>query len=110
LIHNFIYTGYAGYVPFGHNKVGQNHQKTMNLSLCDFTSNYQHQQSTEWAPVFVPRPQPPLLIQSIQIYHKHVGLIPNYQGHVPGIQFCSGKTYSTDTRDAKRWLRGDYTI
>ncbi|KAF9795582.1 hypothetical protein SFRURICE_004954 [Spodoptera frugiperda] len=54
-------------------------------------------------------PDPPLSINPTEIYHKHVGMLPNYAGHVPGCMFRFGKTYGNDTRDAKRWLRGDFT-
>ncbi|OWR41765.1 Elongator complex protein 3, partial [Danaus plexippus plexippus] len=54
-------------------------------------------------------PDPPLSINPTEIYHKHVGMLPNYAGHVPGCVFRFGKTYGNDTRDAKRWLRGDFT-
>ncbi|CAK1548112.1 unnamed protein product [Leptosia nina] len=53
-------------------------------------------------------PDPPLSINPTEIYHKHVGMLPNYAGHVPGCLFRFGKTYGNDTRDAKRWLRGDF--
>ncbi|KPJ14539.1 putative elongator complex protein 3 [Papilio machaon] len=53
-------------------------------------------------------PDPPLSINPTEIYHKHVGMLPNYAGHVPGCIFRFGKTYGNDTRDAKRWLRGDF--
>ncbi|XP_069685802.1 CIMIP2 protein CG18335-like [Periplaneta americana] len=104
----YLKLGYGGHVPFGYSRFGQGHQQMTNSALCDFSSNYRHRQSTEWAPVSVSRPDPPMLIQPTEIYHKHVGLIPNYQGHVPGAQFRYGKTYGSDTRDAKRWLRGDF--
>ncbi|KAJ8734281.1 hypothetical protein PYW07_014832 [Mythimna separata] len=54
-------------------------------------------------------PDPPMSINPTEIYHKHVGMLPNYAGHVPGCMFRFGKTYGNDTRDAKRWLRGDFT-
>lgn len=55
-----------------------------NSALCDFTSNYRKRLSTEWAPVSVSRPDPPLLVQPAEIYLKHVGQLPNYAGHIPG--------------------------
>ncbi|KAH9629549.1 hypothetical protein HF086_014560 [Spodoptera exigua] len=33
------------------------------------------------------RPDPPLSINPTEIYHKHVGMLPNYAGHVPGCMF-----------------------
>lgn len=77
--------------------------------MCDFTSNYRSRQSTEWAPASITQPEPPALIKSTDIHHKNVGLIPNYLGHVPGARFRYGKTFGNDTRDGKRWLRGDFS-
>ncbi|XP_014482831.1 PREDICTED: UPF0605 protein CG18335-like [Dinoponera quadriceps] len=57
--------------------------------------------------VIISGPDPPILVQPSEIYHKYVGLIPNYLGHVPGAAFRYGKTFEADTRDAKRWLRRD---
>ncbi|KAL1138795.1 hypothetical protein AAG570_008857 [Ranatra chinensis] len=101
--------GFTGHVPFGYSKFGQGYAPYTNSALCDFTSNYRQNKSTEWAPVSVTRVDPPLLVQPTEIYHKQMGLLPNYGGHVPGIAFRSGKTYGTETRDAKRWLRGDFS-
>lgn len=76
----------------------------------DFTGNHRQRQNTAWFPDSLDKPTPPLIIQSAQIYHKHLGQIPNYCGHIPGKMFRFGKTFGNDSRDAKRWLRGDYSI
>ncbi|XP_061716276.1 CIMIP2 protein GA14893-like [Cydia pomonella] len=104
----FIKKGFAGHVPYGFQRFGESSKKLTNSALCDFSSNYRRRQSTEWAPVNVVKPDPPLSINPTEIYHKHVGMIPNYAGHVPGCLFRFGNTYGNDTRDAKRWLRGDF--
>ncbi|XP_071559747.1 CIMIP2 protein CG18335 [Temnothorax nylanderi] len=52
-------------------------------------------------------PDPPLLVQSTEIYHKNVGMIPNYLGYIPGAVFRCGKTFGADSRDVKLWLRRD---
>jgi len=101
--------GYTGHVPFGYSKYGQGYAPYTNSALCDFTSNYRRRQSTEWAPVTISRPDPPLLIAPTEIYPKHMGMLPNYSGHIPGIHYRSGKTFGNASRDAKRWLRGDFT-
>ncbi|XP_046740204.1 UPF0605 protein CG18335-like [Diprion similis] len=106
----FFVNGYSGHIPYGYAHFGATNSVMTNSALCDFTSNYRRRQSTEWAPVTISRPDPPLLIQPTEIYHKHVGMIPNYQGHVPGESFRFGKTFGADTRDAKRWLRGDFAV
>ncbi|XP_012270479.1 UPF0605 protein CG18335 [Orussus abietinus] len=106
----FFISGYAGHIPYGYAHFGTTNVPMTNSSLCEFTTNYRTRQSTEWAPVSISRPDPPLLIQPAEIYHKHVGLLPNYLGHVPGSVFRFGKTFGADTKDAKRWLRGDFSI
>lgn len=80
-------TGFTGHVPFGYASFGKTNQAMTNSALCDFTSNYRKRLSTEWAPVSVSRPDPPLLIQPCEIYHKHIGQLPNYAGHIPGSIF-----------------------
>lgn len=74
-------------VPFGYSKFGMSNDPMTNSALCDFTSNYRKKMSTEWAPVSLSRPDPPLHFQPMEIYHKHVGLLPNYAGHIPGAIF-----------------------
>ncbi|GBP79956.1 Probable elongator complex protein 3 [Eumeta japonica] len=32
-------------------------------------------------------PDPPLSIHPTEIYHKHIGMLPNYAGHVPGEKY-----------------------
>ncbi|EFN87420.1 UPF0605 protein CG18335 [Harpegnathos saltator] len=48
--------------------------------LHDCTTTYREE-------VTMSGPDPPILVQPNEIYHKHVGLIPNYLGHVPGAVF-----------------------
>ncbi|XP_018364443.1 PREDICTED: UPF0605 protein CG18335-like [Trachymyrmex cornetzi] len=55
-------------------------------------------------------PEPPLLVQSTEIYHKNVGMIPNYFGHIPGAMFRCGKTFGVDSKDVKKWLRKDFDL
>ncbi|XP_053992705.1 UPF0605 protein CG18335-like [Hylaeus volcanicus] len=105
----YFVSRYAGHIPYGYAHFGASNVPATNSALCDFTSNYRKRQSTEWAPVTISRPDPPLAIQPTMIYHKHVGMIPNYLGHVPGETFRFGKTFGADTKDAKRWLRGDFS-
>ena len=83
---NFV-TGYAGHVPFGTARFGGTSQCMSNASLVDFTNNYRRRLSTEWAPVTVTAPDPPDMLMPPQIYHKNVGMIPHYMGHLPGFQF-----------------------
>jgi len=42
-----------------------------------------------------------------EIYKHCEGMLPNYQGHVPGEQFRIGVTYGTSTRNAKSVLSPD---
>lgn len=79
--------GFTGPVPFGYSSFGQTNKAMTNSALCDFTTNYRKRLSTEWAPVTISRPDPPLLIQPSEIYHRHLGQLPNYAGHIPGAIF-----------------------
>ncbi|BES92878.1 UPF0605 protein [Nesidiocoris tenuis] len=106
----FFIPGFAGHIPFVHSQCGQSFSLESNASLRDFTTNYRRRLSTEWAPVTVVRKDPPLLIRPSEIYHKHIGMLPNYGGHIPGSMYRSGNTFGNDTRDAKRWLRGDFSM
>ncbi|KAF7997605.1 hypothetical protein HCN44_006176 [Aphidius gifuensis] len=105
----YFVSGYSGHIPYGYAHFGASHLPVTNSALCDFTTNYKSRQSTEWAPVTMSQPEPPVLIRSTDIHHKNIGLIPNYLGHVPGARFRYGKTFGNDTRDGKRWLRGDFS-
>lgn len=98
------------HVPFGYTKFGLTNDPMTNSALCDFTSNYRKKQSAEWAPVNLSRPDPPLIILPTDIYHRHIGMIPNYTGHIPGARLRCGKTFGEDSRDAKRWLRRDFRL
>jgi hypothetical protein len=40
-----------------------------------------------------------------EIYRGCEGMMPYYNGHVPGEQFRIGKTYGTATRNAKRAIQ-----
>lgn len=105
----YLKSGFTGHVPFGYASFGKTNETMTNSALCDFTNNYRKRLSNEWAPVQIDRPEPPTLLQPSEIYHKHVGQLPNYTGHIPGAIFRYGKTYGNDSRDAKRWLRGDFS-
>ncbi|XP_018050263.1 PREDICTED: UPF0605 protein CG18335-like [Atta colombica] len=47
-------------------------------------------------------PEPPLLVKSTEIYHKNIGMIPNYFGYIPGAMFRCGKTFGADSKDVKK--------
>ncbi|XP_066997275.1 CIMIP2 protein CG18335 [Anabrus simplex] len=106
----YLKGGFGGHVPFGFSRFGESNQPYTNSALCDFTNNYRMRMSTEWAPVSIIRPDPPLQIQATEIYPKHMGLLPGYLGHVPGQILRFGKTFGNDSQDAKRWLRGDFRV
>lgn len=54
------------------------------IERCDEKVARKKQEALDWLPVSKPRPEPPASILPTGIYHKHVGLMPNYLGHVPG--------------------------
>jgi len=93
-------------VPFGYSRYGGPTNYT-NSVLYDFTSNYRRRLSTEWAPANISRPDPPAYHVPGQIYSQHDGLLPGYSAHVPGALYRCGRTFTDDSRDARRALRGD---
>lgn len=99
-----------GQYPFGCSNFQNTKKKISRSSICDFVTEYRKRLSNEWIPAFVARPEAPAIIQPFDIYHKHLGQLPNYTGHIPGALFRYGRTYGNDTRDAKRWLRGDFSM
>lgn len=74
-------------MPFGYSSFGKNNEPVKGSTIYDFTSNYRKRLSSEWTPVSISRPDPPLLIQPNAIYNKHIGQLPNYCGHIPGAMF-----------------------
>ncbi|XP_017769917.1 PREDICTED: protein FAM166B [Nicrophorus vespilloides] len=82
----------------------------MRCVLTGFTADNRSRLGTEWTPLNFVAADPPLIIQPSTIYYRHIGQVPNYSGHIPGEIFRFGRTYGNDTKDAKRWLRGDYTF
>lgn len=79
--------GYGGPTPFSFPKPLRNKPLT-NSTLCDFTNNFQHRRGVNWATntggmAGASLPSGPIY----GIYHKNVGMIPNYSGHVPGFKF-----------------------
>lgn len=78
--------GYATHVPHSYEYFGKLIVSSSDSLLYDFT-NCRKGQIMEYEPVTIACPDPPILIQSSEIYHKHVGMIPNYFGHIPGAMF-----------------------
>lgn len=99
-----------GKYPFGCSNFKNARQMISKTNICDFVTDYRKRLSNEWVPAYVARPEVPVVIQPFDIYHKHLGQLPNYTGHIPGAIFRYGRTYGNDTRDAKRWLRGDFYV
>lgn len=81
-------TGHRGHQPFAWPRFGHKNEPLANSALCDFTNNYQHRKSTEWAPITNAGVGASMASGPVnEIYYKNVGLIPNYAGHVPGSKF-----------------------
>ncbi|XP_055609427.1 UPF0605 protein CG18335-like isoform X2 [Uranotaenia lowii] len=101
--------GYTGNKPFQWPRFGEPNMQLSKKSLCDFTNNYQHRRATEWVPIAPAGEglcQPPSAAN--EIYLKNTGLVPTYEGHIPGAMFRFGKTFGNDSRDAKRCLMKCY--
>lgn len=93
-------------------RFGQSNKQLTNSALCEFTNNYHHRKSDEWCPMemsgiassFSPNNGQQKQHQQSVIYHRTIGMVPSYAGHVPGELFSFGRTYGNATIDAKRWL------
>ncbi|KAL6258365.1 hypothetical protein P5V15_010318 [Pogonomyrmex californicus] len=79
------------------------------IILSSDATNYQNGQNTRYEFVTA-YSDPPLCVQSTEIYYKNIGMIPNYLGHIPGAKFRCGKTFGADTRNVKKWLRKDFDL
>ena len=84
----FLSVGYTGHKPFLWPRFGESNVPISSKALCDFTNSYNHRRSTDWEPITLAgagTSQPSAKVN--EIYHKTIGLLPNYQGHVPGAMF-----------------------
>uniref|UniRef100_A0A1I8N5G0 Ciliary microtubule inner protein 2A-C-like domain-containing protein n=1 Tax=Musca domestica TaxID=7370 RepID=A0A1I8N5G0_MUSDO len=101
----YIINGYAGHIPMTMAHYGQSSKRLTNSALCEFTNNYHHRQSAEWCPMELTgiASSCPNAGQFV-IYHRTIGMMPNYAGHVPGEAFAIGRTYGNATVNAKSWL------
>ncbi|KAM7350571.1 CIMIP2 protein GA14893-like [Cochliomyia hominivorax] len=104
----YIVKGYAGYIPMALTRFGQSNKQLTNSALCEFTNNYHHRKSDEWCPMEMSGIASSFTSNMEQqqsvIYHRTIGMVPSYSGHVPGQLFSIGRTYGNTTIDAKRWL------
>ena len=84
----FKIIGYTGHKPFLWPRFGEESKIAVKNGWADFTSNYHHRQSSEWAPISNAGNGTTLATAPMhEIYQKNTGLMPNYQGHVPGSLF-----------------------
>ncbi|XP_011700735.1 PREDICTED: UPF0605 protein CG18335-like [Wasmannia auropunctata] len=105
--HSFIHENarrYATHIPHGYKEFGTIIPSSDKV-LHSF-ANCRKGQGTKYETIAYP-PDPPLLVQSTEIYYENVGMIPNYLGYIPGAVFRCGKTFGVDSRDVKKRLRRD---
>ncbi|KYQ60422.1 hypothetical protein ALC60_00830 [Trachymyrmex zeteki] len=99
---NILHKGYATHIPHGYFEtsiIPSYDDALYSFAKCQKGPSVKYKITTE---IYL---EPPLLVQSTEIYHKNVGMIPNYFGHIPGA-IC-GKTFGVDSKDVKKWLRRD---
>lgn len=89
-------------------RFGQSNKQLTNSALVEFTNNYhhlRHRQSAEWCPMEMTGVATSCPNNGqFAIYHRTIGMVPSYSGHVPGKLYSFGRTYGNATIDAKRWL------
>jgi len=86
VILNIFRKGYATHIPHGYTYFGTSIIPSSDNVLYYFT-NCRKGQSIKYRTTTTLYPDPPLLIQSTEIYHENVGMIPNYLGYIPGAVF-----------------------
>lgn len=87
VILNIFCKGYATHIPHGYTYFGTAIISSSDIVLYDFATNCRKKESTKYGVEVIAYFDPPLLVQSTEIYHKNIGMIPNYLGHIPGALF-----------------------
>ncbi|KAG5316000.1 U605 protein, partial [Acromyrmex insinuator] len=106
IISNILCKGYATHIPHGYFEtsiIPSYDDALYSFAKCQKGQSVKYKITTIY-------PEPPLLVKSTEIYHKNVGMIPNYFGHIPGAMFRYGKTFGVDSKDVKKWLRRDFDL
>ncbi|KAG5345055.1 U605 protein, partial [Acromyrmex charruanus] len=106
IISNILRKGYATHIPHGYFEtsiIPSYDDALYSVAKCQKGQSVKYKITTIY-------PEPPLLVKSTEIYHKNVGMIPNYFGHIPGAMFRCGKTFGVDSKDVKKWLRRDFDL
>ncbi|KAL0121029.1 hypothetical protein PUN28_008631 [Cardiocondyla obscurior] len=87
--------------------IGAQYEQIESQNLKKQLQNYKKRHVVRYREMANTCPDPPLFIQSTDIYHKNIKMIPNYLGYIPGRKFRCGKTFGVDSKDVKKWLRRD---
>lgn len=77
--------GKEKYAPYQFPKYGEGHPNIIPMALVELTNNYQYRRGEQWCPVVVTgAPTVGGGSDGYPIYHKSLGQLPGYMGHVPG--------------------------
>ncbi|XP_026476527.1 UPF0605 protein GA14893-like [Ctenocephalides felis] len=102
--------GKEKYKPYEFPKFSEGHPNIIPMAMVEFTNNYQYRRGEQWCPIgeagvsFIGGGA-----DGYPIYHRSLGQLPGYMGHIPGNNIRVGKTFGKNSIDGKRWLRGDYS-
>ncbi|KYM92500.1 hypothetical protein ALC53_00956 [Atta colombica] len=99
IMSNILCKGYATHIPHGYFKTSI--IPSYDDALYSFAKCQKDIQSIKYK-IMTIYPEPPLLVKSTEIYHKNIGMIPNYFGYIPGAMFRCGKTFGADSKDVKK--------
>lgn len=81
-----LYKGYATHIPHDYTYLETSIVPSSDDVLNSF-ANCRKREGIKYRVITNVYTDPPLLVQSTEIYHKNIGMIPNYGGHIPGAMF-----------------------
>lgn len=111
--HKTFMAGYMGHVPCLRYTSGRTYGATANEALRSFTAQHERRKANARKPVNAADPTAGTCAATaaVPFYQQlpyDAGIMKNYAGHIPGINFNVGQTTSAGSRNARAVLAGTY--